>query len=522
MNVKLLLVLTIVLSSLFVLPVSAYDVYCDLNAGNAQSIDAGEIQNLRVYLNNVPIGGLVDIIYYVNNVNKGTLPMPQPNVFYADIPLDYSENSLYIYFECITQTGRKYAGITVYYSEPSESGDNDFTIDIDLQEQTFELGTINELDKSFSIGSSSDRVVKTYTFQSSQNCYIFDLQKNYVNVAFNKNNNQASIYLAGTAQKETVISEFTTTVYFNYTYEEKEKIDFEIESIDYDKGIQLIGANITVYYYHELDDLLERVYYNDYSNGLTRIELFNNTDIFIEFELNGYNAVNGQNYDYLQNKYGILTNTKFKSQRLYFTKIDPSVLLFQGFIIKDSNLNALTGVSVTMDNNATLISNGYGGVRFDNINQGSHTFTFSKSGFYSQSLTKTVAMSNTQDIMLISSIAQPTTQPTVKPTPYPTDPQGNIIIEKPSNLADSIKYGLAKIFGVNSVESINLIFALMLILFPAVVAGVITNQALAFVAGGMIGFVFCLAIGLIPIWVFFSMVMLTVIYLILSNKSEGF
>ena len=43
--------------------------------------------------------------------------------------------------------------------------------------------------------------------------------------------------------------------------------------------------------------------------------------------------------------------------------------------------------------------------------------------------------------------AQPTTAPTVKPTPLQTDSQGTIIIEKPSNLSDSIKYGLAKIFG---------------------------------------------------------------------------
>ena len=514
MNVKLLIVLTMVLCAFCVLPVNAIEVPI---AGNS-IIDLGDIHD-----NVIPL----EYIYNIQGDVRGFGVTSANNCQLTGtfqtglkIVLDSNSNNAYLAWSGTTIFNQFSGSVTLSYSYGNY--ENDYDIDIDLQEQTIELGNITDLDQSFDIGSASDRVVKTYTYQSSQNCYIFDLQRNFVNVALNKNNNQAMIYLTGTGQKGDDITDFVTTVYINYNYEEKEKIDFEIESIDYDKGIQLIGTNITVYYYHELDDLLERVYFNDYSNGLTHVELLNNTDIFIEFELNGYNAVNGQNYDYLQNKYGILTNTKFKSQRLYFSKIDPSVLLFQGFIIKDSNLNALSGVSVTMDNNITLISNQYGGLRFDNINQGSHTFTFTKTGFYSQSLTKTVSVSNTQDIMLISSITQPTTQPTVKPTSYPTDSQGNIIIDKPSNLSDSIKYGLAKLFGVNNVESINLVFALLLILFPAVVAGVITNQALAFVAGGMIGFVFCLAVGLIPIWVFFSMVMLTVIYLILSNKSEGF
>ena len=528
MNLKFLIVLTIVLSAFCIIPVNAasitYDFvdpisYYDVGTTSNLHVEISQsesVQGLRVVLRGYSVNGI-----YTQLEGSGQMLASQGSYNFDVVLSDNNDNvTILLYWQNVPETSLRTSSFIVYYTYGNELPNNDFNIDIDLQDQTLELGIIDDLDQSFGIGSSSDRVVKAYTYQSSQNCIIFDLQRNFVNVQFNKNNNQALIYLTGTAQKGEEVTDFVTTVHFNYTFEEKEKIDFEIESIDYDKGIQLIGTNLTVYYYHELDDMIEQVYHNDYSDGLTRIELLNNTDIFIEFELNGYNAVNGQTYDYLQNKYGVLTNTKFKSQRLYFSKIDPSVLLFQGFIIKDSLGSALSGVSVTMDNNQTVLSNNYGGVRFDNINQGSHTFVFSKTGYYSQSLTKTVSVSNTQDIQLLSS--QPTTTPTVKPTAIPTDSQGNIIIDKPNNLSDSVKYGLAKLFGVTSIDTINLIFALMIILFPAVVAGVITNQALAFVAGGMIGFVFCLAIGLIPLWVFFSMVMLTVIYLVLNNRSEGF
>ena len=519
MNLKFLIVLTMVLSAFCVLPVNALiQIPISLDAG-AETINLGTITDnqLQVYYTSIPVGTGGILYSFTNSNDYQDFPYPNGITFY----IDESSTSTTLYYARIGSYGRV-EGRKIFNYEiiPDSPITQDFVIDIDLQEQTLELGIINDLDQSFDIGSSSDRVVKAYTYQSSQNCIIFDLQRNFVNVQFNKNNNQAMIYLTGTAQKGEEVTDFVTTVYFNYTFEEKEKINFEIESIDYDKGIQLIGTNLTVYYYHALDDMIEQVYHNDYSGGLTLLELLNNTDIFIEFELNGYNAVNGQTYDYLQNKYGVLTNTKFKSQRLYFSKIDPSVLLFQGFIIKDINLNPVSGVSVTMDNNQTVISNSYGGVRFDNINQGSHTFVFSKTGYYSQSLSKSVTVSNTQNILLVSS--QPTTAPTVKPTPLQTDSSGNIIIEKPSNLSDSIKYGLAKIFGITSIDSINLIFALILILFPAVIGGTITNQALGFISGGMIGFVFALAVGLIPIWVFFSMVMFAVIYLILTHSNDGF
>ena len=529
MKFKFLIVLTIVLCALCVLSVNAANVnydfvnpnsYYDVGTASNLHIEISQsesVQGLRVVLRGYSVDGI-----YTQLEGNGQMLASQGSYIFDVVLSDNNDNvTIVLYWQNVPETSLRTSSFIVYYTYGNESPSNDFDIDIDLQEQTFELGNIDNLNQQFTIGSQSDRVIKEYQGYQSTNCDIVDLDRHNIEIRFNKDyTDSASIYLFGKAQKGEEITDFATTVYFNFTYEDLSKIPFEIEFIDYDKGIQLIGANLTVYYYDESSDTLTQTYRNANCNGLERIEVINNSILFLEYNLNGYNAVNIDTYDFLNNRQGKLIDSNLRSARLYFSKIDPSVLLFQGFIIKDTFGNALSGVSVTMDNNQTVISNQYGGVRFDNINQGSHTFVFSKTGYFSQSLTKTVSVSNTQDILLVSS--QPTTAPTVKPTPIQTDSGGNIIIEKPSNLSDSIKYGLAKIFGITSIDSINLIFALILILFPAVIGGTITNQALGFISGGMIGFVFALAVGLIPIWVFFSMVMFAVIYLILTHSNDGF
>ena len=547
MKFKFLLVLTIVLSMLLILPVSADNTWIISKSPNVVNlgfnpteqtltITAIDDDNINVEQGAliIKVNGQTDtdlsdlfrneaqsrqnfqsngIHYYTSTINLQTIVNYGLNNNlhggYTIIARFWLYDDLYV------------SDITAWSFNIGDIPQNDFDIDIDLQEQTLELYDIDNLNQQFTIGSQTDRVIKEYQGYQSTNCDIVDLDRHDIEIRFNKDYpNSAYIYLFGKAQKGENITDFATTVYFNFTYSDLTKIPFEIEFIDYDKGLQLIGANLTVYYYDELSNTLSQTYRNANCNGLERIAVNNNSVLFLEYDLSGYNAVNIDTFDFLNNRQGKLIDSNLGSARLYFSKIDPSVLLFQGFIIKDSFGNALSGVSVTMDNNQTVISNQYGGVRFDNINQGSHTFVFSKNGYYSQSLSKTVSVSNTQDIQLISS--QPTTAPTVKPTPIQTDSSGNIIIEKPSNLSDSIKYGLAKIFGITSLESINLIFALILILFPAVIGGTITNQALGFISGGMIGFVFALAVGLIPIWVFFSMVMFAVIYLILTHSNDGF
>lgn len=528
MKFKFMIAFAIVLSAFMVLPVNAtnYNIDVDLTFDGSYfsksfEIDYGTIsENSTVTLHfiNYDLDSGNCLINYQNqNIIIGTAQNP-PTSYTIELLNSPCEFTVFGAHPLLTPSYQ--ISYTIYFNHGGIVP-NDFDIDIDKQEQILELGNIDNLNQQFTIGSSIDRVIKQYQGYQSSNCDIVDLDRHNIEIRFNKDYpNSASVYLFGTAQKEENITDFATTVYFNFTYADLTKIPFEIEFIDYDKGLQVIGTNLTVYYYDESANTLTQTYRNANCNGLERIQVINNSVLFLEYNLNGYNAVNIDTYDFLNNRQGKLIDSNLRSARLYFSKIDPSVLLFQGFIIKDNLGNALSGVSVTMDNNQTVISNQYGGVRFDNINQGVHTFVFSKTGYYSQSLSKSVSVSNTQDILLVSS--QPTTAPTVKPTPLQTDSQGNIIIEKPSNLSDSIKYGLAKIFGITSLDSINLIFALILILFPAVIGGTITNQALGFISGGMIGFVFALAVGLIPIWVFFSMVMFAVIYLILTHSNDGF
>ena len=411
------------------------------------------------------------------------------------------------------------------FSYDSEYITNEYDINVDLNENIINLGTISNLrDISLSIGSQESQFYYVSDESGFQNCSVvgYDVYPNqYYNIIVDLDEN--SNFAQFTLTADTSGGEKTTTAKIYYDYLKPiEKIQFEIECIDYDKGIQLIGTNLTVYQYYESTNTLKYLYSNSYANGLTKITVDKNSILFIEYDLTGYNAVNINTYEFLNNRQGKLIDSNLRSARLYFSKIDSSVLLFQGFIIKDTNDNAVSGVSVTMDNNVTLISNSYGGLQFDNINQGSHTFTFTKNGYVSQSLTKSVTVSNTQNVLL----QKITVTPTVIPTVYPTDNNGEPIItpiDKPKNLADSVKYSMAVIFGVNSLNTMNLIFALLIVLFPAVIGAVVTNQALGFVAGGMIGFIFALGIGLIPLWVFFSMVMISVIYLVLTRgTNEGF
>ena len=541
MNLKFLIVLTMVFCALCVIPVNAdndnyvYNIWAykynnqDIVVYNQSSIMVTYMSPIiqgRAYLaqntviNDENINGNTDYearflantlkIPFNQYIDESNRQIPYYEIFASSAPQTIGYQSSLSSYNTITVT---------FYNVDTEKYD----INVDEDENIINLGTISNLkDLSLSIGSQESQFYYVSDETGFQNCSVigYDVYPNqYYNIIIDLDEN--SNFAQFTLSAETDAGSKTTTAKIYYDYlKPVDKIQFEIECIDYDKGIQVIGTNLTVYQYYESTNTLKYLYSNSYANGLTKITVDNNSVLFIEYDLNGYNAVNINTYEFLNNRQGKLIDANLRSARLYFTKIDSSVLLFQGFIIKDSFGNALSGVSVTMDNNQTVISNNYGGVRFDNINQGSHTFVFTKTGYYSQSLTKTVSVSNTQDIQLLSS--QPTTAPTVKPTAMQTDSEGNIIIEKPSNLSDSIKYGLAKIFGITSIDSINLIFALILILFPAVIGGTITNQALGFISGGMIGFVFALAVGLIPIWVFFSMVMFAVIYLILTHSNDGF
>ena len=312
-----------------------------------------------------------------------------------------------------------------------------------------------------------------------------------------------------------------------------DRIQAFIQTFDYQNGNMLSGVNMSVYEVTENGDNLEignKIYSSINAESQTILTVKNNTEYFIENELTGYFAVKNENIASLDNRYGYLWNpTLINPLRLYYSRLDPTAQYNANFIVQDVNNNGIAGVSVTMDNSITKISNSIGGLTFNNVSAGTHTFTFIKNGYQSAQRTIDIQLQYaafTQTLFKDDQIIQPTISPTAYPTTYPTvSPTAQPTlspIDKPSNIMESVSFGFAKIFGVKTVENANYIFALMLILFPAVVAGGITHQALGFIAGGMIGFVFALAVGLIPIWVFFAMCLLAVIYFVLKGGNEGF
>lgn len=308
-----------------------------------------------------------------------------------------------------------------------------------------------------------------------------------------------------------------------------DRIQAFIQTYDYQTGNMLTGVNLSVYEVIDNNGNLQignNIYSSINAESQTILTVKNITEYFIKNEKTGYFSVKNTVYASLNNETGYLWNPSLVNPlRLYYSRLDASAQYNANFIVQDVNNNGLSGVSVTMDNAVTKVSNSIGGLTFNNISAGTHTFVFVKNGYQTVQQTIDIRLQYAafyQTMYKDNQIIQPTIQPTAYPTVQPTVQPTITPIDQPSNLAESVKYGLAKMFGVNSLNTINLIFALMIILFPAVVAGVITNQALGFIAGGLIGFVFALGIGLIPIWVFFSMIMLSVIYLVMTHTESGF
>ena len=521
MNVKLMIVLTIVLCAFCVLPVNA-----SLSVGSAMptnwNLGVQQYTSVNVTYNNyvdLSIFNVNNVEYYCYQSDYDLLTSPAKN--------DYTIVTWFIISPVTQVYGTR--TVNVYVIDKPEIPLDEFDIDIDLQENpTFELGNITSLEQYFEIGSSSNRVVKNYESYATRNSEVIDLERNFVKIKLNPNYNYGEIFLSGKALLNTVESDFTTKASFNYTYIPSSDLQAIIQTFDYQSGNMVSGVNLSVYEVIDNGDSmsLRNVVFSSISaESQTILMLKNNTDYFVKNELGGYLAVKNTEYPSLNNEVGYLWTPSITNPLiLYYSRLDPTAQYNVGFIVQDTSNNGLSGVSVTMDNSVTKISNSIGGVTFNNVSSGSHSFTFVKNGYQSAQITKDIQMQYatfTQTLFAENQIIQPTTQPTAYPTVKPTTQPTIKPVEQPKNIADSVKYGLAHIFGVNSLETINLVFALIIILFPAVVGGVITSQALGFVAGGMFGFVFALAIGLLPIWVFFCMVLFTVLYLIMTT-GDGF
>ena len=536
MNFKFLIVLTIVLCAFCVMSVNASEI----ESKNPNLLDLGinpTYSELSVTYSDTEHH---TIIWKDLELIGGDETTPLPNIIYTTnygytdhIRLQDLINTYgYGVYQIEYEVWYEYFGTLWTFSVVESAGDYDIIIENDVN--NIDIGNTTKINHVFTIGSNNDGNIINITSYSANNCYLENINSNYCIVILDLDLSQSSINFAGNVDYNGNIQPFETSAVFTYNYHEPitpplptNEIQVFIQTFDYQSGNMVTGVNMSVYEVIDNGDSMtlgNMVYSSISSESQTILMLKNNTDYFVKNELGGYLSVKNSEYPLLNNEVGYLwTPSIVNPLILYYSRLDPTAQYNVGFIVQDTSNNGLSGVSVTMDNSVTKITNSIGGVTFNNVSSGSHTFSFVKNGYQSAQITKNIQMQYatfTQTLFADNQIIQPTTQPTAYPTIQPSTQPTIKPIEQPKNIADSVKYGLAKVFGVNSVDTINLIFALIIILFPAVVGGVITNQAMGFVSGGMIGFVFALAVGLIPIWVFFSMVMLAVIYLILTTGNN--
>jgi len=138
-----------------------------------------------------------------------------------------------------------------------------------------------------------------------------------------------------------------------------------------------------------------------------------------------------------------------------------------------------------------------------------YNYTATKNGY--QKITGIITLTETNEIieLQLSKDAE-----IITPTPTP--------ITSPTNVKESVLFGLQKIFGIENLENTQYILALLIIILPAIIAARITHDGIGFIAGGIIGFVISLGVGLIPLWVFFAMLLCAIAYFVLTKTGGGY
>jgi len=555
MNFKFLLVLTMVLCAFCVLPVSAYNVDFNLNTWTNSSVIVLPDDTLNfgfsayaMYLGSEPYqpytfrftseyGGKI----YCPKIPPNSQPTPWINYGSSYVPnLGIgTHNVLFTGTVDGTPATKEFTiryTITENYNPAPNALINYQIIDMSDTTVTYDVYCLPEENYLFTAITAEEQFIDSIPTLTSNETHktivIGDTGGFVYSVATtteaNAQRKAISTYLYG--RSEIIEPTIEPTVQPTDTPIYPDRIQAYIQTYDYQNGNMLSGVNMSVYEVIDNNGNLQlgnSIYSSINADSQTILTVKNNTEYFVKNEKAGYFSVKNTVYDSLNGETGYLWNPSLVNPlRLYYSRLDASAQYNANFIVQDVNNNGLSGVSVTMDNAVTKVSNSIGGLTFNNITAGTHTFVFVKNGYQTVQQTIDIQLQYAafyQTMYKDNQIIQPTVQPTAYPTVQPTIQPTISPIDKPANIADSVKYGLSKIFGVNSLDTINLVFALMLILFPAVIGGVITNQALGFIAGGMMGFVFALAVGLIPIWVFFAMVMFSVIYLVLTRGTgEGF
>lgn len=572
MRFKFILAIAIILCAFCILPVNAENIPLIMTYSNLDN------QHYNVTNSNT---AYVTLVYGIANIpNEVTLPSsPQingynlrvkPNTFYR-----ISKTQHYVGDYCIAPDGVKIPYITLHapatnetttvtYTKSSYTATGTvtktFTITYDFIDYVdpfenvginYDITDITDNSVNYSVRcyTDSDSIKFSEIYDYYVDLDLIDVSLNAIDTTTIKNIGENGKYVYAWAMDTNSGSTKLLSVYLNGRNEiivpteeptaqptpdddlsqYGEKKNFQIRNIDYLQGTQLNGANLTIYYTDSEDNIISNpVYKNVNSPAVIDLRVPKAGGLFVEYGITpNYEPVKVQTYPALNNKVGYWINQEITDyENLYYQYYDsnnPLTDINYGITLIDGNTHLpVSNAAINIDGANTQYTSNYGGTVFKNITQGLHTFTISKQGYNTLTFTKNIVITSSTEIEFFPISVIPTA--TITPSPItPITPSPTISpIDKPTSILESVSYGLAKVFGVKTVDNANYIFALLIILFPAAIAGGITHQALGFIAGGMLGFVFALTIGLIPIWTFFAMCLLAVIYIMLIRGNEGF
>lgn len=276
-------------------------------------------------------------------------------------------------------------------------------------------------------------------------------------------------------------------------------LQYFVRTVDAEKAYGISGVTLTIYKITESGEILDQTIT---MSGSQQEVLFSSGEIYV---------IRASKDGYVTNSY-TFTATESKTFTIYLSKSSDDGYSTVTFIVYDTNNNRLQNAIVNL-NGTIKYTNQAGITTFDNLlSDCNHPYNVSLANYQSES--GTVYTDSEIKELFIKLYTTTEIYPTPTETETPT-------IIQPTNIIESVKYGIQKIFGIETLDNVNLVLALLIILAPAMLAAYATRSGLGFVAGGLIGFVFTLAIGLIQIWVFFAMVALSVIYIIFIKAGEN-
>lgn len=274
-------------------------------------------------------------------------------------------------------------------------------------------------------------------------------------------------------------------------------LQYFIRTVDAETAHGISGATLTIYKITESGEILDQTIT---MSGSQQEVLFSSGEIYV---------IRVSKDGYVTNSY-TFTATESKTFTIYLSKSSDVGYSTVTFIVYDANNNRLQNAIVNL-NGTIKYTNQAGITTFDNLlSDCNHPYNVSLANYQSES--GTIYTDDEIEELFIRLYTITEIYPT--PTTIPFN------MTKPSNLKESIIFAYASVFGISDNDNANLIFAAIIIGFFAMMAGYATHSGTGILAGSCIGFVLCLGLELIPIWIFFAIVVMTVIYFVLKSGGE--